>query len=328
MCIFASSVQEVKNTKICVWKTEDYRQITVYQNEVLPFWDEKNKTNAMILPYPTNHIEKSVRLIDFSNYPDFFKDLKAVFPEKEKKIQTLGSFSLDETKSIRPLEVFRVGGYLCSVAVSLEELSRLDEKMLKIDKSTMRILERYYLKKFGFLICRFDQENSNTIPFHPIAFDHPSLTRDDLFVPTRHHHHDNTIREPPSNREENPKNGNIDNRRKSQAYRFFQDYDYRIQVRPTNQEEWDHEIYCFNGDFVSGFNGDPDIEFLRLNKFNPTEDTETTDRLISIVVRKLASIQTTSPSAHIHSKYPNPTQLIIRGTTCPNDDLIFRILQK
>jgi len=201
MCIFTSSVAEVKKTRIFVCPLAQGRQLTVYQNTVvLDGAQQQQRTTAMILPFPlpgnvaANHEDgvPLAQMVDLSHYKgNIFDDLDADFPilrsngDDGSRGATLGF----ATKGVAPppLAVFKCGSYQYSVAHSLADIDRLQTNVFRVAQDVQVLLSKHYATNYGFLVCICDK----TGEYEPIAYTHPMLHGSILFAPTMHDHHEN-----------------------------------------------------------------------------------------------------------------------------------------
>jgi hypothetical protein len=177
MCIIRGPVDSVKKTNIFVAPSTDFsQQLTVYSNEVTT-----GAANMMILPvpYPETVSFKAV-------YPTLFSDAAASFTE----VDVLTENPLLWRGSSPKLEVFRVGPYNVSIALSLADLDRIDADQLEPVSEELRyMLARTYGPDlmpvpYGFICCAL-QPGANT--YEPLAYTHRALETG-LFVPTKHFH--------------------------------------------------------------------------------------------------------------------------------------------
>jgi hypothetical protein len=82
--------------------------------------------------------------------------------------------------------VLDVGSYKVSLAISIEDLRRIDENVFKVAPDIDQLLATNYGNGFGFMICLFNKD----LKAHPIAFIGSRMANGDLFIPTRHEHGD------------------------------------------------------------------------------------------------------------------------------------------
>src|SRR6516165_6436387 len=107
MCCFSGHVERVADTSIFARSVDNGRQLLVYSMTI-----STKEDVAMILPLPVppNSPEDAVRFIDLKEYPSFFLDLKAGFPDPvsrgHAKPAAVGARAAAEPA---PLEVVQVG---------------------------------------------------------------------------------------------------------------------------------------------------------------------------------------------------------------------------
>lgn len=175
MCIFSGEVESVTNTRILISPLDENKQLTVYENQV----QQSQKRNAMVLPVPNGG--DGIALLDLSNIKgDIWASCEALFLP-----QTLGLFTNSlSTKSSEFLEVFKVGGYLCSIALSIDDLSRISTNHFDLPPNIAAILRDNYAQGFSFVVCVFE----GNVAAHPIAYISSRLANGRCFIPTRHAH--------------------------------------------------------------------------------------------------------------------------------------------
>jgi hypothetical protein len=182
MCFFVGRIQSVKRTRILVSPLENKRQLIVYENKVetqLP----GRKKNAMVLPVPSG---QEIRLFDLSEYPggDLWKECESLIPAEKQtqagKVFGGGVFG----GGISTLEVYKVGGYQCSIVPTLDDFIRLSQGHFVVPANIAEILKTNYGVGFSFIVCVFD----NRVAGHPIAYTSARLPNDTCFIPTRHAH--------------------------------------------------------------------------------------------------------------------------------------------
>jgi hypothetical protein len=180
MCIMASPVQSVHNTKIFAgFDTAKSRQALVYEMSV-QLAARSGKGNAMILPVPVGDKgHTAIELIDMSSVPKFFEPLEELFV-----VQSRG-FSMNSlSKGLsEPLEVRRVGNYDVSIVPTVDDVKRLNQDVFEVSQDTEFILRENYPVGFAFVVAQLQKSGD----FHPLAYTHP-LIGDRLFIPTRHGH--------------------------------------------------------------------------------------------------------------------------------------------
>ena len=237
MCIISNPVASVSNTKILVAiNSSSNRQFTVYSNNVANI----SNNNAMILPVP---YPQTVKFHDLTNYENLFDDCKKCFefPVYESHVFTNDTLSMNIANS---LEVFNVGGYQVSLAMSLNDIKRVNSNVFTLSYGCDELLtEEYNNPIFGFIICKMA---NNRKDYHPFGYSH-NIYNNLLFIPTKHYHsHNNFL---------SYNNSNIEN------YRMF-----RNLMDPINKntivDDWAHEIYLYNATAKNN------IDFINMSKNN------------------------------------------------------------
>lgn len=177
MCIISFPVLSVNSTKIFIGINNDCtRQITVYCNKV----HNKVSDNAMILPVP---YPESVKLIDLTNYSNFFEKLDDCF---ETITNTRGTIVDNGTRVMldcnSKIDVVSVGSYLTSIAKNIDDLVNIDSSVFNISPDCAESLKGYP-EHYGFIVCKLAQENKK---YHPFGYSHQ--IEKELFIPTKHYH--------------------------------------------------------------------------------------------------------------------------------------------
>ncbi len=178
MCCIMPRVERVSNTNLFARLTEQ-GQLLVYQMTYMA-----KEPVAMILPIPVAQParEDSVRFIDLKGYPEFFRHLKAAFPEPPVS-RSRSAFG--PTASAAPqalLRVESVGDFEASFVPSPADFKRLDPRF-KLPQSTFEKLPEY--KDYGFVVFQFKEKDGTP---HPMAFEFPTRLVNTLFYPTVHIH--------------------------------------------------------------------------------------------------------------------------------------------
>lgn len=180
MCLISTEIESVSNTKILVAPNSDNtRQLIVYSNYI----NNVSESNAMVLPVP---FPKTIQFIDLSKYKDLFEDCAKCFYNPNENLG-MRSFSTNSygTKNVKSLEVFNVGSYKVSVAINMEQISRVDTKIFKLSPGLRQTLETFYHQPYwGFIICKL---NSGSESYHPFAYSH-QIIDSKIYIPTRHYH--------------------------------------------------------------------------------------------------------------------------------------------
>ena len=178
MCILASPVKSVANTRIFVgYDDSRTRQLTVYSMSV-QLQQRTGKGNAMILPVPTGLLAAtSIQPVDLSDTPDFFQPFVERFQVRSRSLSL--STGLDRDS----LAVIRVGNYDVSIVPTVDDVKRLNPDVFAVSAETERTLRKNYPNRCAFLVAQLRVSGD----FHPLGYTHP-LVGGHLFVPTRHEH--------------------------------------------------------------------------------------------------------------------------------------------
>ena len=181
MCLISTEIEKVSNTKILVSPNYNLtRQLTVYSN----FVNNLTESNAMVLPVP---LPKSIQFIDLSGYKNIFEDCASCFynPNASKSLNfSSNSYGLRGVDST-PLEVFNVGSYKVSLAMNLEQISRVDSRVFELSEGLANTLSMFYYQPYwGFIICKLDLGAET---YHPFAYSHDIIDKK-VYIPTRHYH--------------------------------------------------------------------------------------------------------------------------------------------
>ncbi len=89
------------------------------------------------------------------------------------------------TRDDKPLQVFNIGSYKVSLALNLEQISRVDSRVFKLSPGLRQTLETFYYQPYwGFIICKL---NSGPESYHPFAYSH-QIIDSKIYIPTRHYH--------------------------------------------------------------------------------------------------------------------------------------------
>ena len=179
MCCFSHPVESVTNTNLFARGTDKGRQSLVYSMTL-----SSKEDLAMILPVPVpvGSAEDAVRFIDLKGYPDFFKDLKAGFPEPKALALSRGEKGEAPGHDEAPLRVVEVGDFEASFVPSVKDFSRLDARF-RLPDTAWEKLGGY--KDFGFAVFKL-KKGAKTV--HPMAFEFPRADPKQLFFPTVHIH--------------------------------------------------------------------------------------------------------------------------------------------
>ena len=164
MCMISTEIESVSKTKIMVAPNHNNtRQLTVYSNHVA----NVSNSNAMVLPVP---LPQTLQFIDLSEYKDLFEDCAKCFynPHKMYSLNlSTNSYSMADNM---PLKVFNVGSYQVSLAMTLEQISRVDSRVFELSPGLEQNLQTFYYDKYwGFIICKL---NLGPESYHPLAYSH------------------------------------------------------------------------------------------------------------------------------------------------------------
>ena len=179
MCLISTEIETVSNTKILVSPNyNNTRQLTVYSNFVSNISD----SNAMVLPIP---LPQTLQFIDLSEYNNLFEDCAKCFYNPHKKKYLSFSTNSYNTKDDKPLQVFNVGSYQVSIAMNLDQISRVDSRVFELSPGLSQTLQTFYYQEYwGFIICKL---NSGPESYHPLAYSH-QIIDSKIYIPTRHYH--------------------------------------------------------------------------------------------------------------------------------------------
>ena len=243
MCMISTEIRSVAATKLfCGLNSKKTRQITVYSNTV----DNVSKNNAMVLPVP---FPKSVKFHNLENYKTFFTDCESCFYKPWARSLSMnygGEFLKGQSAK---LQVFNVGSYKVSLAMSISDLKKVDTTVFDLSDGLDKVLKKHYSKPiFGFIICKLAEGNEK---YHPFAYSH-DIIPGKVFIPTRHYHDEKVYRALDesyhSSRNYNSF-GNIDN---SLMFGEFEERFTQItNTDPNMADDWDHDIYLYNVDINS-----------------------------------------------------------------------------
>jgi hypothetical protein len=231
MCIISGPVDRVSGTQIFVAPSLDgRRQIVVYKNTVAT-----RQPNMMILPVPnptTVRFEESVM-----RYATLFEDAAASFTKFSAYRGGEAAWSRG-TLSVAPapLPVQIVGPYQASIVPSIEDLDRLDPTVFQMSAELHNLLTSTYAfganhAPIGFVCCVL---RAGKHAYEPIAYSH-DITEGSLFVPTKHFHSGETLRELAQDWDHEIYSLGTD---LSRAHKQFDTTHYR--PRPQNEIQWRH----------------------------------------------------------------------------------------
>lgn len=177
MCCFSRAIKSVSDTNIFARAGEGHSQYLVYSMTL-----DAKEDLAMVLPLPTRlgASEDAVRFIDLHDYTDFFKDLRAGFPEPEP--QALRLSHAPTALAPATLKVISVGNFEASFVPTLADFDRLDPRF-RLPKGAWDKLPQY--RAYGFAVFKL---KSGAAVIHPMAFSFPRAEASRLFFPTVHIH--------------------------------------------------------------------------------------------------------------------------------------------
>lgn len=214
MCIISKAVKDVSQTNILVAvDKKGKRQMIVYSNKV----DNQSKNNAMILPVPNPH---TLVFHNLKEYPTIFEDCQKMIRRNIGRSSDFDSKCKQTVINSRDtLKVFSVGSYEVSVAMSLDDLKRVDTNVFESTLGCETFLKNEYSDPiFGFIICKLNDNENKT--YHPFGYSH-NIHEDKIFIPTKHYHSHNGLTSE------------------------MQKYVKRIYGDMTT-EMWSHSIYLYN----------------------------------------------------------------------------------
>jgi hypothetical protein len=147
------------------------RQITIikYVQELIPPLPHQSSYKLLILPVP--HCP-SVRFINYGQCLKLFEKLEDFF-------KTNLSEDVDDD-SVKYNECNNIAATLCNNVAKLNEICSIEYGV--IPNEVLLFLKKYY-EYCGFIVCRIG-EKQNSIIF---AYSHELISKDQLFVPTRHY---------------------------------------------------------------------------------------------------------------------------------------------
>lgn len=233
MCIISNPIESVSATKILIAPNYKLnRQLTVYSNNV----NNTSNNNAMILPVPN---PQTIKLHDLSNYTQLFDDCNACFINNTNFGR--GNYSTNSTNSFSlKLPIFNVGSYQASIALSLEDIKRVDSSVFTLSDGCYELLLKEYSNPiFGFIICKLENSQKK---YHPFAYSN-DIYNNKLFIPTKHYHghtpsYEISYMPTVSNINDSPMFRNTSNYLSNKEINFFE----KDLISP----DWDHYIYLYN----------------------------------------------------------------------------------
>jgi len=129
----------------------------------------------------------SILALDFSSYPNFFKDLKELYDEifgineLRSKNFSQNSMSLDSYGG--KLAVHKVGDYKFSIMPSKNDFSKLDQSQLNVAPGALTSINVHSMD-YSFLVCQFN--GSGTVS--PFGYVSKRVPNDKMIIPTIHGH--------------------------------------------------------------------------------------------------------------------------------------------
>lgn len=202
MCCFSGPVAVSGTNIFC--RHLGARQLLAYD---MRYASDDDVAMILPLPVPPGSGEKAVRFIDLSGYDDFFDHLHAAF-----EIPTRGgSFPEDVLLGDSSLEVHSVGSFDASFVPSRKDFARLDPRF-RMPDAAWAALPQY--ADWGFAVFKLKaasileashegtpvsrpargRVSSGGGRVHPMAFEFPTRSPDQVFFPTVHVH-DGAVRE-------------------------------------------------------------------------------------------------------------------------------------
>lgn len=178
MCCFTGPVKDVSNTKIFARMGTGVEQFIAYAMSI-----ESETKLAMVLPIPVvaGSGEEAVKFINLHDYPAFFDDLHAGFPETYRS-RGGSKAPVAVQPPQKKLKVNSVGSYEASFVPTIADFARLDERF-RLPNDVWAKLPGY--KNYGFAVFKLKALHG---PVHPMAFSFPSSLLQSLFFPTLHIH--------------------------------------------------------------------------------------------------------------------------------------------
>lgn len=184
MCCFSGSVERVFGTSIFArLRSGGDEQYLVYQMSF-----SAREPMAMILPIPTvpDSPETAVSFVNLEDYDNFFRDMKAGFPEPRREYSKgLTRGMMIGVAASAPLEVHQVGSFEASFVPKRADCARLDKRFQLPVSVWLRLPKEY--RDYGFVVCKL-KSSYREEKIHPIAFKFPTRFQDRIFFPTVHVH--------------------------------------------------------------------------------------------------------------------------------------------
>jgi hypothetical protein len=174
MCILSGAIKGISGTSIFVNDLGRGVHGTVYEMSI-----DTAHPVAMILPVPVlqGSGEDALRFVNLKEYPDFFKDMKMLFPT-----MLAGSRGGVASGDSRTLKVHDVGDFIASYVPSRFYFHNLDSRF-RLNAKAWNSLPDY--SNFGFAVFQLKPGRSKV---HPMAYTYPTDMPTELFFPTVHVH--------------------------------------------------------------------------------------------------------------------------------------------
>lgn len=172
MCCFTDPMQFVGATRIFARGDGDW-QVVAYE---MVFQSEAPVAMVLPLPVMPTNDESSLRFIDLSGYPEFFRHLHLSFAGWKSRGGSDGG--------LRDLTVHRVGQFEASFAPNRKAFSRLDARFRITDHLLDRLGD---VRDYGFAVFQLSP-SAEPQRAHPMAFAYRRRDRGELVFPTLHIH--------------------------------------------------------------------------------------------------------------------------------------------
>jgi hypothetical protein len=174
--LFAPKVH-VSRTNIFARMIAPGRQVLAYGMDL-----ETTRELAMVLPLPVvpGSGDDAVRFIDLSATPRMFDELHALFEFQQVAARSKGGMARLARQPT--LVVHDIGAFVASYVPSRADFARLDERF-RLPEVLFDAVPAY--ADYGFAVFQLRPGN---VTVHPMAFEFPSRSPDQLFFPTVHVH--------------------------------------------------------------------------------------------------------------------------------------------
>lgn len=216
MCCFSGPVQHVSGTSIFA-RHLGPAQLLAYD---MRYAAANDVAMILPLPVPVGSSEHAVRFIDLSAYPQLFGDLHKAFEVPSRSVGSEGAGVLS-LGAVERLVVHTVGSFEASFVPSRRDFVRLDPRF-RLPDETWDSLPLYadwgfavFKLKGSHLVVEGSDEDTpvraggsrinkgprggapafkgSTTRVHPMAFEFPTRSPDQIFFPTVHVH-DGTVK--------------------------------------------------------------------------------------------------------------------------------------